>query len=148
MPNHHPTDGSSLIPTDTLKRPGICFLGAAIAGLECAQHRPSFAQRACNGFFLVLVNFRQAACQKTEIRELRLLATSLKADCREEDRQGQVRSSQPRLLDGGSGFLATYPNVSPEDLMRYNSAFQIGRASCREGVSISDVDGQRKTTST
>ena len=102
IPNHHPIDGSPLIPTDTLKRPGIGFLGAAIAGLECTQHVPGLAQRACNGFFLILGNFRQAACQKTEIRELRLLATSLKADRREEDRQGQMRSSQPRLLDGGA----------------------------------------------
>jgi hypothetical protein len=54
LPNHHPTGGSPLIPTDTLKRAGIGFLRAAIAGLECTPHVPGLAQRARNGFFLVL----------------------------------------------------------------------------------------------
>src|SRR5262249_33910289 len=138
-------DGSPLIPTNTLKRAGIGFLGATIAGLECTQHVPGLTQRACNGFFLVLGNFRQAAYQKTEIRELRLLATSLKADCREEDHQGQVRSSQPRLLDGGSGFLATRPSVSPGDLMRYHRPLPPG-AMTRRTLYCHD-DGRRTRVS-
>ena len=51
------------------------------------------------GVHEVLGNFRQAACQKTEIRELRLLATSLGADC-----QGEIRNSQPCLLPWDGGF--------------------------------------------